>query len=198
MALVGVQGWSMVSEREGEAAAEAALLRAGRAGDVAALEQLLGLHKRALVQLCHGILGHAEDAEDAAQETFLRALDALTGFRGDAAFRTWLFRIAVNICLRWKATRRPAEAWQEDERAMPSGAPSPESIAVGHLRLLEALGSLPPRHRVILLLKEWEGWSVAEIAGAMRWNPIRVKNELAKARRTLVEWRRREAEGDER
>ena len=58
MALVGVQGWSMVSEREGEAAAEAALLRAGRAGDVAALEQLLGLHKRALVQLCHGILGH--------------------------------------------------------------------------------------------------------------------------------------------
>jgi DNA-directed RNA polymerase specialized sigma24 family protein len=104
MALVGVQGWSMVSEREGEAAAEAAaeaaLLRAGRAGDMAALEQLLGLHKRALVQFCHGILGHAEDAEDAAQETFLRVLDALPGFRGEAAFRTWLFRIAVNVCLR--------------------------------------------------------------------------------------------------
>jgi RNA polymerase sigma-70 factor (ECF subfamily) len=197
MALVGVQGWSMVSEREGEAAAEAALLRAGRAGDGAALEQLLGLHKRALVQFCHGFLGHAEDAEDAAQETFLRALDGLAGFRGEAAFRTWLFRIAVNTCLRWKAERRPMEAWEE-ELATASGAPSPESIAVGHLRLLEALGSLPPRHRVILLLKEWEGWSVVEIARAMRWNPIRVKNELAKARRTLVEWRRREAEGDER
>lgn len=196
MALVGVQGWLAVSERESGAVAEAALLRAGRAGDAAALEQLLGLHKQALVAFCRGILGHAEDAEDAVQETFLQALHGLAGFRGEAAFRTWLFRIAVNICLRWKATRRLTEPWDEERELPPSGAASPETIAVGRLRLLEALGSLPPRHRVILLLKEWEGWSVAEIARAMRWNPIRVKNELSKARRTLLEWRQQErAEG---
>jgi RNA polymerase sigma-70 factor, ECF subfamily len=76
-------------------AAEAALLRAGRAGDEDALAQLLARHKRPLCALCHGILAHPDDVEDAVQETFLRALRALPGFRGDAAFRTWLFRIAV-------------------------------------------------------------------------------------------------------
>src|SRR6266536_3146105 len=86
------------------AAAEATLLQAGRAGDRAALEQLLALHKRPLYALCRGMLGHADDAEDAVQETFLRALRALPQFRGDAAFRTWLFRIAVNFCLRGTAT----------------------------------------------------------------------------------------------
>jgi DNA-directed RNA polymerase specialized sigma24 family protein len=63
---------------------------------------------------------------------------------------------------------------------------------------MEALDSLPPHRRAVFLLKEWEGWSVAEIAVAMRWNPIRVKNELSKARHALADWRRRNAlEGEE-
>src|SRR4051794_8157187 len=76
---------------------ERVLLQAGRAGECAALEQLLALHQRALFALCYGMLGHADDAEDAVQETFLRALRSLSGFRGESAFRTWLFRIAVNL-----------------------------------------------------------------------------------------------------
>src|SRR5258708_1465569 len=95
--MVGVQGWPAVSEDPTRSAAEVALLAAGRAGDRAALGQLLALHERALVAFCLGILGNLEDAEDAAQETFLRALQGLAGYRGDAAFRTWLFRIAVNL-----------------------------------------------------------------------------------------------------
>src|SRR4051794_13519738 len=79
-------------------AAEAMLLKAGRGGDRAALEELLALHKHPLYALCRGMLGHADDAEDAVQETFLHALRALSTFRGDAAFRSWLFRIAINIC----------------------------------------------------------------------------------------------------
>jgi RNA polymerase sigma-70 factor (ECF subfamily) len=189
---------SAASFREGEAdlAAEAALLRAGRAGDHAALERLLALYRRPLFSLCLGILGHPEDAEDAAQETFLRALRALPHFREDAAFRTWLFRIGVNVCLKHKSAHRPTEPW-DDEEARQATAASPEVIALRRLRLLEALRQILPRHRAILLLKEREGWSVAEIAAAMRWNPVRVKNELAKARRALVEWRRQE-EGEER
>ena len=102
--MVGVQGWPAVNEDPARRAAEAALLRAGRAGDRAALGQLLALHERALVAFCLGINGYIlEDAEDAAQETFLRALQGVASYRGDAAFRTWLFRIAVNLCLRWKA-----------------------------------------------------------------------------------------------
>ena len=64
---------------------------------------------------------------------------------------------------------------------------------------MEALHSLPPRRRAALPLKEWEGWSMAEIGAVMRWNEDRVKNELYRARRSLAEWQRREAaEGESR
>jgi RNA polymerase sigma-70 factor (ECF subfamily) len=203
--MVRSQGYVAVGEIRSEPTAEQALIQAGKAGDRAALEQLLALHRRPVVAFCQGMLGRADDAEDAAQETFLRALRALPRFRGEAGFRTWLFRIAINVCLQWRAAHRSTEPLEEGRDAPVSVALSPEAIALGHLRLMEALDNLPPRLRVLLLLKEWEGWSVAEIALAVRWNPNRVKNELARARRLLVEWQRREqersdagAEGDER
>jgi hypothetical protein len=111
--MVSIQrGWGRAravgpGEIDGETAAEAALLREGLAGDRAALEQLLALHKRSLYALCLGILSHPEDAEDAVQETFLRALRALPGFRGEASFRTWLGRIALHLSFCWKASRLP-------------------------------------------------------------------------------------------
>jgi RNA polymerase sigma-70 factor (ECF subfamily) len=184
-------------------AAEDLLLPAAVSGDRAALGRLLALHKQPLYALCRGMLGHAEDADDAVGETFLRALRALPHFRGDAAVRTWLFRIAVNVCLEWKRARRPTEPWDEAHPATaawsdPTALPSPEVAALRRLRVLEALHTLSPRHRAILLLKELEGWSVAEIGAALRWNENRVRNELSKARRALADWRRREAgEGDE-
>src|SRR5712691_8944143 len=91
-----------------------------------ALEQLLVPYERPLHALCRGMLGHADDAEDAVQETFLRALRALPNFRGDAAFRTWLFRIAVNVCLGAKASRSPAVPW-DDERPPRCPTPPPPS-----------------------------------------------------------------------
>jgi RNA polymerase sigma-70 factor (ECF subfamily) len=185
-------------ETGGPSTAEAALVCGGQAGDRAALEQLLALHERPLFVLCHGILGHVDDAEDAVQETFLRALRALSSFRGSASFRTWLFRIAVNVCLNWKRDRRRTEPWDEERADASRDIGSPEVIALRHLRVMEALRELPPRHRAIFLLKVLEGWSVAEIGAALGWNSIRVQNELARARRTLAAWRRRDAaEGGE-
>jgi RNA polymerase sigma-70 factor (ECF subfamily) len=184
-------------ELEDGPTAEATLLRAGRAGDREALEQLVALHERPLFALCHGILGHVEDAEDAVQETFLRALRGLTSFRGEATFRTWLYRIAVNVCLERKASHRATMPWDEERPPTLPDAASPEAMALRQLRVLEALRSLPPRQRAILLLKEREGWSVAEIATALRMKERQVEYELTKARRTLVEWRRQErGEGD--
>jgi DNA-directed RNA polymerase specialized sigma24 family protein len=184
--LVGVQTWRRSAravasgEIEDGSAREAELLRAGQAGDQAALEQLLTPYERPLYALCRGILGHADDAEDAVQETFLRALRALPTFRGDSAVRSWLYRIAVNICLDRKRAARPTEPWDEEQCPAAAHSRSPERIAVSHLRVLE-------------------GWSVAEIAVAMRWKEKRVYNELYRARLTLADWRRREAvEGDER
>src|SRR5262249_26987473 len=111
--MLSSQGCVALSEIDGLQGDESELLRAGRAGDLAALDALLERPNRPLLGLCCGILGHADDAEDAVQETFLRALRGLAGFRGEAAFGTWLFRIAVNVCLRWKAGRHPEEPWDE-------------------------------------------------------------------------------------
>jgi RNA polymerase sigma-70 factor (ECF subfamily) len=191
------QGMLAADEIDGRPPTEAALLQAAQAGDHAALEALLAPYERPLLAFCHGILRHAEDAEDAAQETFLRALRALPRFRGDAAVRTWLFRIAVNTCLNWKRDRRSTEPWDDEYPGTPPDSPSPETIALHHLQVMEALDMLSLRHRVIFLLKVLEGWSVAEIGAAMGWNRIRVQNELAKARRTLAEWRRTRDEGGE-
>lgn len=200
--MVGIREWqegarpARPGELNAQALAEAALLRAARAGDRAALEQLLAPYERPLYALCRGMLGHANDAEDAVQETFLRALRGLAGFRAEAAVRSWLFRIAINVCLEWKRARRPTEPW--DERLALDPASSPEATVLRDLRVLEALHTLLPRHRAILLLKELEGWSVAEIGAAMHWNVKRVQNELFRARQALAAWRQREAgQGDE-
>ena len=79
---------------------------------------------------------------------------------------------------RSRASRRPAEPWEEQENDSSPHVASPEAIALSHLRLMEALGSLPPRRRAVILLKEWEGCSLAEIARVMGWSEVRVKNEL--------------------
>jgi len=180
--------WSR-GELEGSPAAEAGLLAAGRAGDREALERLLGRHERSLYLLCRGILGHADDAEDAVQETFLRALRSLGRFRGDASSWTWLYRIGVNVCLEWKRARRAAPE-EEGMRAAESPTPSLEREALAHVAALEALRTLPPRQRAVVVLKRLEGWSVAEIAAAMGFSERRVYHELRQAQRALAEWQR--------
>lgn len=196
--MVGIEQWQRapgaVLAGEIEESEEARLVEAGQAGDRAALARLLAPHERRLYMLCRGILGHAQDAEDAVQETYLRALRALPRFRRDAPFRTWLLRIAVNVCLDWKRARRPTEPW--DEAVEMADTATPEAIVLRQLRVMDALHSLLPRHRAILLLRELDGWSVAEIAAALGWNKDRVRNELARARRALADWRQRDTEGD--
>jgi RNA polymerase sigma-70 factor, ECF subfamily len=178
---------------------EMALVRAGQAGDRAALERLLAAHKQSLYALCRGILGSADDAEDAVQETFLHALRGLGRFRGEAAFRTWLCRIAIHICLKWKASRSTTSPWDETVTIAVTDRSSAEDLALRHLQMTEALRTLLPRHRAILLLRELEGWSVPEIGTAMGWNAKRVQNELYKARCALAAWRDgTSGKGDER
>jgi RNA polymerase sigma-70 factor, ECF subfamily len=188
-------GLLAVSRGDERSGAEAALLQAAQAGDEAALDRLLALHERGLLTLCRGILGHAEDAEDAVQETFFRALRALPRFQpGQATFRTWLFRIALNLCLDWKRQHRPTEPWDEERPCSKAHEASPETVALRRLQVIEALGGLPSQRRAVLLLKELEGWSAAEIGVAMEWNIKRVYNELYQARTALAEWHARSAE----
>ena len=169
---------------------DAELVRAGQAGDRAALERLLSRHQRSLYLLCRGILPNAEDAEDAVQEAFLRALRALPRFRQEAGARTWLTRIALNVCLEWKRARRRAEAKNEASAREAAWVASPAAEAVGQVYVMQALATLQPRPRALLLRKELEEWSVAEIAQAMRCTERRVYHELRIAHCALTEWQR--------
>ena len=189
--------WPAATALDNGLDAEQALLRAIRSGeDPAALEQLLRLHEAPLYALCLGILGQPEDAEDAVQETFLRVLRTVSRFRGGSSVRTWMTRIAVNVCLDRKRARRPAASLDEALGSACAGG-SPEAQALAGAQIADALATLLPRHRSMLLLKELEGWSIAEIAAAFRCTQRRVYHELAIAHRMLAEWRARRAEEGE-
>lgn len=164
------------------------LRRAYQAGDRAALERILTPHERPLYHLCLGILANREEAEDAVQETLLRALRSLGSFRGDSAVRTWLHRIAVNVCLEWRRARRPQAPLSD---TLDCGAPrgDPAAEAVSRLHILEALATLRPDQRAALVLQAVEGYSMAEIAGILHWSPKKVENELYRARLALARWR---------
>ena len=193
---MSVQPWFLsVSECDERAGREAALIRAGQAGDRAALEELLAGYERPLLAFCRGILGPREDAEDAVQDALLRALRALPRLReGPITFRGWLFKIALHVCLDRKSARRPTELFDEERSAAGSETVSPEVIALRRLQIADGLASLPPVRRAVFLLKVVEGWNVEEIAAVAGWKPKRVYNELYKARCALAEWRGRTAE----
>jgi RNA polymerase sigma-70 factor, ECF subfamily len=166
------------------------LLAAARAGDSHAIEQLLLPHEPTLRAVCRGMLGRREDAEDAVQETFLRALRGLESFRGEASLKTWLVKIAVHVCSA-RQKKYPVEFALEESHAL--AAPSPERSVVRQLLLTEALATLSAPRRVALLLKA-EGWTLEEIGQAQGWSVARVKVELFRARVALEKWAQKRAE----
>ena len=180
-----------VAEPFREEFVEDTLVREARSGDRIALARLLAPHQGSLFSLCLDVLGHAQDAEDAVQETYLRALNGLSQFRGDSSVRTWLFRIAVRVCLDGKRARRPSVPLDED---LISAERCPELTALDRSWIDNILSSLMPRHRAILLLKEWQGFSTAEIAAVMGWKVRKVHNELYQVRKVIAELLEREGD----
>jgi RNA polymerase sigma-70 factor (ECF subfamily) len=173
--------------------AEGLLLRNAQTGDSASVEVLLAGHQRFLYTICYQILGHADDAEDAVQETFLRALRALPRFRGDSSVGTWLFRIAIRVCMDRKSSARPTQSMDTlPESELQSYSHSPEAAVLQRMRITEALQRLPIRQRAILLLREWHGWSIPEIAESLDCKPRKVNTELYNIRKTLAGWMQQE------
>jgi RNA polymerase sigma-70 factor, ECF subfamily len=170
-------------------------------------------HRTALTGHCYRMLGSAIDADDAVQETLVRAWRALERFDGRASLRTWLYRIATNVCLDALADRsrraRPMEMgppgslddpleelprthWLEpipDARAVPADAdPAERAVLRQSIRLafVAALQHLPPRQRAALLLTEVLGWSAAEVADTLETSVAAVNSALQRARATLA------------
>ena len=171
------------------------------AGDESAFEALVRSHQRGVYNLAYRLLGNREDALDAAQDAFLRCYRALPRFRGDAAFRTWLLGIAINVC-RTRLTgaarrqqRRTQDLTRADSRTgervpldLPDPGPGPESAAhAGELRgaLAHALAGLSPDHREVLLLREVGELEYDEVAAALGCALGTVKSRIARARAAL-------------
>jgi RNA polymerase sigma-70 factor (ECF subfamily) len=169
---------------------EAALVARLRAGDLGAFEELVIGHQHRVFGVALRMLGNRAEAEEVAQETFLRAHRALPEFRGEARLQTWLYAIASRLCLNRLATpdRRLVRA---DDAAL-AETPSAEPDAAAALErseldaaLRDAIAALPDERRIVVILRDLEGLSYEEIAEALALSPGTVRSRLHRARLDL-------------
>ena len=183
---------------------EQQLLDAARAGDEDAYGRLVAAHRRELHAHCYRMLGSAEDAEDALQDTLLRAWRGLPRFEGRSSVRSWLYRIATNAALRLAERRRPlvlpedhgppwdphsglpeayAEPiWLEPLPGAPEAYEERESV---ELAFVAALQLLPARQRAVLILRDVLGFSGTEVADALGTSRAAVDSALQRAHGTV-------------
>lgn len=169
-----------------------ALVRDSQRGDPAAFESLVRRHQHMIHALLWRMTGSVQDAEDLAQETFLRAWEQLPGFRGQAKFSTWLCRIAVNACLHWRQreARRHNAFERYAEQTAPDTSPAGSANADADLsrRVHAALLKLPAKQRAAIVLTVYEGLNHAEAARALGCSETTVSWRIFTARRKLKRW----------
>ena len=181
--------------------AEAGFIERLRARDLAAFEELVARFERPVYGLCFRLLGDAEDARDAAQETFLKVYRGLGGFRAQSGLKTWIYRIAINQAMnqqRWWRRRHRDETISLDLTrgdsettigSMLAGhASSPEALAIQSEcegRIMRALGEIRQEYRIALVLREIEELSYEEIAVTLGISIGTVKSRIARGREEL-------------
>ena len=178
----------------------------------AGIEQLEE-HRRELTAYCYRMLASPFEAEDAVQETFIRAWKGYERFEGRAALRSWLYKIATNVCLDMLSSRErrarpmdlgparepvaenlntlPEVTWIQpvpDALVLPEGDPAEVAVARDTVRLafVAALQHLPPRQRAVLLLCEVLRWQASEVAELLETSVASVNSALQRARATLA------------
>ncbi len=172
---------------------ETDLIRRVRSGDQEAFAELVTTYRERIHRLVYGLLRDRDEAEDVTQEVFIKAYYRISSYKGQSAFYTWLYRVAVNAATDWRKKwwKRKGLSLSEsptgpeglaDERARP------ERLAHGRelgQRLDEALGKLPEKYRTILVLREFEGLSYDEIARVLELPKGTVESRLFRARERL-------------
>jgi RNA polymerase sigma-70 factor (ECF subfamily) len=185
----------------GEPKEDAALIRDFCEGDKAAFDSLVLKHKDRLFNLCYRLIGDYEEANDSAQETFIKVYGSLKKFRLESAFSTWLYRIAVNTCknkLKSSAFRqkrkmvplenpisakfsRPSREIQDESQSPAMALEKKEKMRM----IQEAIDALPAEQKEVVTLRDIEGFSYEEVAEITGFNLGTVKSRLARARQDL-------------
>ncbi|MFI6387172.1 RNA polymerase subunit sigma-70 [Nonomuraea sp. NPDC050540] len=182
---------------------EAVFIAAVRSDDTARFALLTERHRRELQVHCYRMLANYEDAQDLTQETFLRAWNKRETFKGHAALRTWLYRIATNACLDFlekRNDRTPVLSELPDpasevlylqpypDRMLPE---DPQESVVARetieLAFIVAVQHLPPRQRAVLILRDVLGWPASKAADALELTVASVTSALQRARVTMRE-----------
>lgn len=163
------------------------LAQRAAAGEREAFAAIYERHHQALYGYCRSVLGNAEEASDALQNTMVRVLRALPGERREIALKPWLYRIAHNESMRLLSGRRPQATL--DEAPSPT-SPDPEALYAERVRLrqlLSDLQELPERQRGALVMRELNGLGYGEIAAAFEVSPAAAKQTVCEARTSLHE-----------
>lgn len=167
---------------------EKAAIEACLAGDTSAFDVLVIRHQKSIQRVCYRFTGNAEDAADLTQEVFVKAYRSLPKFRGTSAFSTWLYRIAVNACLTFKAARKNrTEEWDEDQDIVAEGPGVDEVVdaTMSAQAVRAALETLPEKQKLTVIMKVLEERTHAEVAEILGSNVGTVKANLFFAVRNL-------------
>ena len=176
---------------------ELAVIRRVQRGDANAFEYLVAAYEKNVYNLALRMTGNPEDAEDMAQEAFLKAYSSLDSFRGDSKFSVWLYRIVSNVCLDFLRKQKKRQSFslsmedddgEEGELELPDLRRLPEDELEKKLTrdaVQRGLAQLPEDARQILLLREIHGLSYEEIGEALGLEPGTVKSRIFRARKKL-------------
>lgn len=181
---------------------DSVLVQRFKAGDESAFDILVDRYSARAYQIAYGVLANREDAEEVAQDVFIRIHNALPGFRGDSEFTTWLYRIAMNLArnkYRWNKCRKqtfhdsidaPLENGDGDERKLdlpdPKSNPEEEAIYSELDKSLKTeLSKMPAEQRQILVMRNVQEMSYEDIAAALKCKLGTVKSRIARAREEL-------------
>ncbi len=178
------------------------LVMRAKAGDLSAYDELIQRHQQRIYGLCYHLTSNHEDANDLAQDAFIKGWKALGSFKGDSSFYTWIYRVAYNSCLNHLKTRRnrtPHLSLNDldtqvehdpDLVALISNRTPRRDVDLGELqkRLNESLLKLSEEHRTVVVLHDVQGLQHDEIAKIVGCNPGTIRSRLFYARQQLQAW----------
>lgn len=174
------------------------LLGKAKAGDLAAFEQLIVAHERRVFQTALRLLRNVEDAQDAAQEVFLRLHKHLGRYDEQRSFQSWLYRIVLNVCRDLNQRRGKHLAVPLEDAITPTGnesasnANGPFEIAARQQQrrlIAESLSALSEKERAALVLRDLEGLSTAEVAAILGSSETTVRSQISTARLKIKKFR---------